>query len=100
MVTMFDPKDANVSSYKRPDTHSKNNVIELKNYKWADHWQDAYALESENGTLQVHVNTKSHELEIVQMNDDGECYRSCLSAQEATDLLMALQTALKQIPAS
>lgn len=86
--------------YGHPDNPNRDNVIELKHYKWADHWRDAYSIESENGTLQVHVNSKSFELEIVQMNDDGECYRTCLSAQEATDLLMSLQAALKTPPAS
>jgi len=73
-----------------------NNVVQMKNYQWADHWQETYSHDGENGTLQAHVNSKTGELEIVQMNDDGECYRSCLSAQEAKDLLQSLEAALRK----
>ena len=73
-----------------------NNVVNLSDYTWNEPWRETYSHDGENGTLQTYVNSKTGELEIVQMNDEGECYRSCLSRQDASDLLQSLETALKK----
>jgi len=56
------------------------NLIKLDDYKYP--WKEAFALDGPNSTLQVYVNERTGEAEIVQMNDDGEAIRTPLSTED------------------
>ena len=59
----------------------------------ADHmypWKELFKVDSESSTLQVYVNTGTGELEVVQMNDDGEAIRTCLSTVDSVALGAAI----------
>lgn len=62
----------------------------------ADHiynWRQVYAHDGEQTTLQVYVNEGTGELEIVQMNDEGEAVRTCLSTVDSVGLVESLKMA-------
>ncbi len=55
----------------------------------ADHlypWKQIFACEGECSTLQVYVNEGTGELEVVQMNDDNEAIRTCLTTVDSVAL--------------
>lgn len=59
----------------------------------ADHiypWKLAFASDAEHSTLQVYVNDRTGEIEIVQMNDEGEAIRTCLSVIDSANLSEAV----------
>ncbi len=67
------------------------NVIRL-----ADHiypWKLSFASDSEHSTLQVYVNERSGEIEVVQMNDEGEAIRTCLNVIDSANLSEAVSRA-------
>jgi len=56
-------------------------VINLRDYK--DDWKEVFTTDGPNTTLQVYVNTRTGEAEIVQMNDEGEAIRTTLDYDAA-----------------
>lgn len=74
---------------------SDDNVIKISDYQFP--WKEAFSSDSETSTLQVYVNERTGESEVVQMNDDGEAIRSQLSVA-ATYLLAEVLTRACVIP--
>ena len=48
-----------------------NNVINMSDYRFEE-WHEVMTYENVNSTLQIYINDKTGELDIVQMNDDNE----------------------------
>lgn len=70
---------------------SKSNVIQLADYRFGgDDWKEVYSTDGQNSTLQVFVNKKTGEAEVVQMNDDNEAIRTYLSARDLYNLVDVL----------
>ena len=64
-------------------------VIQMSEYGY---WRETLSVTDENDTsLQIFVNTRTNETEIVQMNSEGEAIRSLLSALDADLLISSLQ---------
>lgn len=59
-----------------------DNLIRISDYL-DDGWEEAFSTDGPNSSFQVFVNRKTGEVEFVQMNDDGECIRTTLSAADA-----------------
>jgi hypothetical protein len=72
-----------------------SNVIRLSDYK-DDGWEEVYTTDGPNSTLQVYVNRKTGETEVVQQNDDNETIRTPLSFEDAVMLLSAVSLALEK----
>lgn len=70
-----------------------SNVINLNEHQ-APTWLSIYDIEGDYSSMQVHSNTKTNELEIVQMNNVDESIRTVLSKSDATELLRALAVSL------
>lgn len=68
-------------------------VINL-NEQQESSWNSIYEIDSQYATLQVHLCSKTKELEIVQMNNVDESIRTVLSKNESYDLLKSLASAL------
>ena len=60
-------------------------------------WKEVFKVETELTTLQVYMNTGTGELEVVQMNDEGEAIRTCLSTVDSVSLSMAVSRAHQKI---
>lgn len=65
-------------------------VIKLDSFKQP--WREVLALDSESSSLQVYVNDRTGDVEIVQMNDDGKAIRTQLSRADVALLYTALTT--------
>ncbi len=66
----------------------------------ADHiypWKQVYAIDSANSTLQIYMNEGTGELEVVQMNDEGEAIRTCLSTCDSITLASTFAHAHQKI---
>jgi hypothetical protein len=70
-------------------------VIKLSDYVM--NWRQIFATDSDNSTLQIYVNERTGEFEIVQMNDDGEVIRTCLSTVESVGLSQTMTAAHKKL---
>lgn len=57
---------------------------------WRQTWREAVTLDSEHSTIQAYVNDATGEVEIVQMNDDGEVIRTTLTKVDALLLASAM----------
>jgi len=69
----------------------KNNLIRLCDYIYK--WKQIFAVDSTSSTIQFHINEGTGELEICQMNDEGEAIRTCLSTVDSVCLSEALKQA-------
>lgn len=54
-------------------------------------WNEVFVHDGEHSTLQVYRNDGTGELEIVQMNNEGEAIRTCLSTVDSACLIEAIQ---------
>ena len=66
-----------------------SNVIQLSDYR-DDGWKEVFTTDGPSSTLQVYLNGKTGEAEVVQQNDDNETIRTPLSAIDAQLLVNAL----------
>lgn len=64
-------------------------VIRLTDYLDGE-WKEVLALDGDNSTLQVYVNKKTGQAEVVQMNDDNEAIRTVLNPIDVQLLQAAL----------
>lgn len=71
----------------------KSNVIKLDDYFT---WSEIFSHDGVDTGIQFFSNDHTNELEIVQVNDEGESCRICLSAQDTDLLLEALLRARKK----
>ena len=60
-------------------------------------WKQVFSHDGENATVQVYVNDATGEVEIVQMNDEGESWRTCLSTVDSVALVESLKKAHAKI---
>jgi len=60
----------------------------MNDYK--DTWKLLFEHSGEFSTLQIYVDERSGEMELVQMNDEGEAIRTCLSSLDSSDLIHSL----------
>lgn len=58
-----------------------DNVIKISDYQHP--WKEVFTVDCQSSTLQVYVNERTGECEIVQMNDDGDAIRTQLSTADA-----------------
>ena len=65
----------------------KDNVVKLENYFT---WTEVFSHDGESSSFQVFVNDHNGNAEFVQMNDEGESVRICLSAKDVSMLVDAL----------
>lgn len=63
-------------------------VIQLDAFRYP--WRELVTLDGSASTLQVYVNTQTGEVEIVQMNDEGELMRTVIASDDAALLAAAL----------
>lgn len=66
-------------------------LIKLGDYMYK--WKQIASFDGSNSTLQIYMNTSSGEIEIVQMNDEGEAIRTCLSTVDSVSLSKLISTA-------
>lgn len=66
-----------------------NNLVYLADRRASD-WRQIFATDSESSTLQVYVNDSTGEIEVFQMNDEGEAIRTSLDATDASMFRAAL----------
>lgn len=71
----------------------KSNVIKLDDYFT---WSEIFSHDGEDNGIQFFSNDHTNELEIVQVNDEGESCRICLSVRDADLLIEALLRARKK----
>lgn len=68
-----------------------SNVIQLNEYRFGgDSWEEVFATDGPNSTLQVYVNKSTGEVDIVQMNDDNEAIRISLDPVARAELARVL----------
>ena len=60
-------------------------------------WKQVFAHDGESATVQLYVNDLTGEVEIVQMNDEGESWRTCLSTTDSVAMVEALKRAHAKI---
>jgi hypothetical protein len=65
-----------------------DNVVKLSSVRYP--WKEAFVADGEVSTLQVYVNTRTGQAEVVQTNDDGEAIRTLLSGADALYLAETL----------
>lgn len=53
-------------------------------------WRSVFAVDGESSTMYVYVNDISGEVEVVQMNDEGEAIRTTLDATDSAMFKAAL----------
>ena len=63
-------------------------VIRLDDFRFP--WKEVMTVDSDSTTLQVYVNERTGEAEVVQMNDEGEVIRTPLAPVDAQLLSAAL----------
>lgn len=71
-----------------------SNVVRL--FDTGEEWKQVFSHDGEYSTLQVYVNNISGELEVVQMNDEGEAIRTCLSLANSLEFNNSLMISLKR----
>lgn len=64
-------------------------VIRLSDYQYP--WREIFTFDGESSTTRVYVNTGSLEIEINQINDEGEVISSCMSPVDAACLYESLK---------
>jgi hypothetical protein len=70
---------------------TKSNVIQLDEHRRGnDSWEEVFTTDGPNSTLQVYVNKKTGEIDIVQMNDDNEAIRTSLDPVAREELARVL----------
>ena len=69
-------------------------VVRLDDFRRSP-WREALSIKNESSTIQVYVNDETGEVELAQMNDEGEAIRTVLHPLEAS-LLHAVLTTLKR----
>lgn len=62
-----------------------DNVISISAY--TNPWKEVFSIDSESSTLQIYVNERTGEAEVVQMNDDGAAIRTQLSSVDFSLLM-------------
>jgi hypothetical protein len=67
---------------------AQGEVIRMADFQ--NPWKQVWAFDSEASSLQVYVNERTGEAEIVQMNDDNECIRTPLNSIDKQLLACAL----------
>jgi len=72
-----------------------NNLIHLSKYIYT--WKMLFEHDCENSTLQIYYNESTGEMEIVQMNDEGEMIRTCLGKIDSTNLIHVVGSRLKNV---
>lgn len=66
-------------------------VVNIKDYQpVADSWQPVLTVDSNVASLQVYVNPRTREAEIVQSNNDGTAIRTVLCPSDRATLAAAL----------
>lgn len=63
-------------------------IIQLNSFRFP--WRETLTVDGESSTLQVYVNQRTGEVEIVQMNDEGESIRTTLDPDDAALLSAAV----------
>lgn len=63
-------------------------IIMLDDHRYP--WREIISLKTSRTTLQVYTNTLTGEVEIAQMNDEGESIRTSLDRTSVTKLTSAL----------
>lgn len=63
-------------------------VIRLEDYKYP--WHEVLSVDGPSSTLHVYVDDRTGDVEIVQMNDDGESIRTVLCSVDVDGLITAL----------
>lgn len=53
-------------------------------------WYELFKVDRPGSTLQVYANRATGELEIIQMNDDGEMIRTCMDADDSVMMGLAI----------
>jgi hypothetical protein len=66
-----------------------DNVIKLAEYRFP--WREAFKADGADSTVQVYTNDRTGELEIVQMNDEGETIRTTLDPLDSSILRASLE---------
>jgi hypothetical protein len=54
-----------------------DNVVKISDYQHP--WKEVFTADCTSSTLQIYVNERTGECEIVQMNDEGEAIRTQLT---------------------
>jgi len=67
-----------------------DNVVWLRDYR--NEWKEVFTTDGPDSTLQVYVNRRTGEAEIVQQNDDNETIRTTIDIADAQLLIAALST--------
>lgn len=70
-------------------------VIQLDKYR--DDWHEAFTADGHSSTLRVYVNKHTGELEVVQMNDEGEAIRTVFNRSDTLSMLAAISNALGDV---
>ena len=63
-------------------------VIDIDAYRYP--WHEVFTADGPASTLQVYVNVRTGEVEVVQMNDDGEVIRTPIDSINAAIMSAAL----------
>ena len=58
---------------------------------WREPWKEVFVIDGSNSSLQVFVNKLTGEAELVQVNDDLESVRTCMSTRDLYELVEVLQ---------
>lgn len=63
-------------------------VLRMEDFRYP--WKEVLTIDCDCSTLQVYVNERTGETEIVQLNDDGEAIRTTMNASDACLLASVL----------
>ena len=66
-------------------------VISMQDFR--NPWKEVLTIDNDGSTLQIYLNERTGEAEVVQMNDDGETIRTQLSETDA--ILLSAAIAMK-----
>lgn len=69
-------------------------VIDIRAYR--DEWQEVFTTDGPNSTLQVYVNKRTGEAEVVQQDKDGDTIRTPMDFQDTVMLLSTVSLALEK----
>lgn len=71
------------------------NVISIDEYR--SPWREVFSSDGETTSIQLYMNSRTGEVEIVQTNDDGESIRTVLTSLDASLLRSALTLISKKV---
>lgn len=71
-------------------------VTNLREWRDREDWREVFSTDSPNSTLQIYVNNRTGEAEIVQQNDDNETIRTPLSFEDTVGLLSSVSLAIEK----